>query len=115
MIIRKGINDDLPEMLQLFTATIDEICKKDYNLQQLEAWKSGAKNKERWMKVMRDQYVLIALTENKIVGFCTLDQGNYIDLLLYTKIISIKELPQCFTIGLKKKPCGIIRKNLQLM
>lgn len=85
MTVRKGMNDDLPEMLQLFTATIDEICKKDYDLQQLQAWKSGGENKERWMKVMRDQHVLIALTENKIVGFCTLDQGNYIDLLFVHK------------------------------
>jgi len=85
IIIRKGLYDDLPEMLQLFTATIDEVCKKDYDLQQLEAWKSGAENKERWMNVMRDQYVLIAVIENKIVGFCTLDQGNYIDLLFVHK------------------------------
>jgi putative acetyltransferase len=83
--IRKGASADLPEMLQLFTATIDEVCKKDYNLQQLEAWKSGAENKERWMNVIRDQYVLIAVLENKIVGFCTLNQWNYIDLLFVHK------------------------------
>ncbi|WP_228414364.1 hypothetical protein [Chryseobacterium sp. CH21] len=65
IVLRKGITDDLPEMLQLFTATIDEICKKDYDLQQLEAWKSGAENEERWMKVIRDQYVLMAVIEKK--------------------------------------------------
>ncbi|MFS4471001.1 GNAT family N-acetyltransferase [Chryseobacterium sp. T20] len=84
-IIRKGIYDDLPEMLQLFTATIDEVCKKDYDLQQLEAWKSGAENEERWRQVIRDQYVVVAVIENKIAGFCTLDQGNYIDLLFVHK------------------------------
>lgn len=26
IIIRKGVSDDLPEMLQLFTATIDNVC-----------------------------------------------------------------------------------------
>ncbi|PXW15291.1 putative acetyltransferase [Chryseobacterium sp. CBTAP 102] len=83
--LRKGANDDLPEMLQLFRATIDEVGKKDYDIQQIEAWKSGAENEERWMKVIRDQYVLIAVTENQIVGFCTLDQGNYIDLLFVHK------------------------------
>ncbi|WP_336703604.1 GNAT family N-acetyltransferase [Chryseobacterium indologenes] len=84
-IIRKGIYDDLPVMLQLFTATIDEVCKKDYDLQQLEAWKSGTENRERWVKVITEQYVLVAVTENKIAGFCTLDQGNYIDLLFVHK------------------------------
>ncbi len=33
------------------------------------------------MNVIKGQYVLIAETENQIVGFSTLDQGNYIDLL----------------------------------
>ncbi|MGG1921247.1 GNAT family N-acetyltransferase [Chryseobacterium sp. NRRL B-14798] len=85
IIIRKGASDDLPEMLQLFTATIDEVCKKDYDTQQLETWKSGAGNEERWMKVIRDQYVLIAVIKNKIAGFCTLAHGNYIDLLFVHK------------------------------
>ncbi|UTX50707.1 GNAT family N-acetyltransferase [Chryseobacterium sp. MA9] len=83
--IRKGIRKDLPEMLELFTATIDEVCKKDYNSQQLEAWKSGAKNEERWINVISSQYVLIAEGGNQIVGFCTLDEGNYIDLLFVHK------------------------------
>lgn len=85
IIIRKGKEADLPEMLQLFAATIDAVCRKDYTPQQLEAWKSGAENEERWRKVIRDQYVVIALNENKIAGFCTLDQGNYIDLLFVHK------------------------------
>lgn len=85
IIVRKGNEADLPEMLQLFAATIDAVCGKDYTSQQLEAWKSGAENEQRWMKVIRDQYVVIALTENKIAGFCTLDQGNYIDLLFVHK------------------------------
>ncbi|BFO64606.1 GNAT family N-acetyltransferase [Chryseobacterium sp. KCF3-3] len=85
IILRKGIYDDLPTMLELFTATIDEVCKRDYDLQQLEAWKSGAENEERWIKVIRDQYVVIAEIKNKIAGFCTLDQGNYIDLLFVHK------------------------------
>lgn len=85
IIIRKGKEADLPEMLQLFAATIDAVCRKDYTPQQLEAWKSGAENEARWRKVIRDQYVIIALNENNIAGFCTLDQGNYIDLLFVHK------------------------------
>ncbi|BAP33107.1 GNAT family acetyltransferase [Chryseobacterium sp. StRB126] len=85
IIIRKGNMQDLPEMLLLFQDTITTTCKEDYNTNQLEAWKSGAENKERWLKVMKEQYILIAESENKIVGFCTLAQGNYIDLLFVHK------------------------------
>ncbi|MDR3026242.1 GNAT family N-acetyltransferase [Chryseobacterium sp.] len=83
--IRKGISKDLPEMLELFTSTIDEVCQKDYKPQQIEAWKSGAENKERWINVISSQHVLIAENGNQIVGFCTLDKGNYIDLLFVHK------------------------------
>ncbi|AZA77737.1 GNAT family N-acetyltransferase [Chryseobacterium sp. G0186] len=81
MLIRKGNKEDLPEILMLFQNTITSICKDDYNDEQLEAWKSGADNKERWMNVMQDQFVLVAVYDHHIVGFCTLDQGDYIDLL----------------------------------
>lgn len=85
IILREGSQCDLPEMLQLFKDTITAVCKKDYNTDQLEAWRSGAENRERWEMVIREQYIVIAKAENKIVGFCTLDQGNYIDLLFVHK------------------------------
>lgn len=85
IIIRKGNQQDLQDMLLIFTDTITAVCKGDYNTAQLEAWKSGAENKERWLDVMKEQYILIAESEHKMVGFCTLAQGNYIDLLFVHK------------------------------
>lgn len=85
VIIRKGNLQDLPEMLLLFQDTITTVCKEDYDTLQLEAWKSGTENKERWLNVMKEQYILVAESENKMVGFCTLDKGNYIDLLFVHK------------------------------
>ncbi|AZA90727.1 putative acyltransferase [Chryseobacterium nakagawai] len=83
--IRKSNQEDLSEMLLLFKDTITAVCKEDYNTDQLEAWKSGSENTKRWLNVMKEQYILIAESENKMVGFCTLDQGNYIDLLFVHK------------------------------
>ena len=83
--IRKGGFDDLEAMQLLFTDTIEVICKKDYNAEQRKAWQPGADNEERWMNVIRDQYVLIAEYEHQIAGFCTLDQSTYIDLLFVHK------------------------------
>lgn len=85
IIIRKGNHRDLPEMLQLFQDTITAVCRADYNTDQLEAWKSGAGNQERWNNVIREQFILIAEAENKIVGFSTLHQGYYIDLFFMHK------------------------------
>lgn len=83
--VRKGSFDDLEVMQLLFTNTIEVICKKDYNDEQRKAWQSGTENEERWMNVLRNQYVLIAECEHQIVGFCTLDRGSYIDLLFVHK------------------------------
>lgn len=85
IILREGSQYDLSEMIQLFQDTIMTVCKADYNTDQLNAWKSGAENRERWDSVIREQYIIIAEAENKIAGFCTLDQGNYIDLLFVHK------------------------------
>ncbi|MFZ4930082.1 GNAT family N-acetyltransferase [Chryseobacterium sp. Mn2064] len=82
---RKGHENDLPEMRRLFTETIETTCRNDYDEKQRIAWKSGAENEERWLKVIKEQYVLVAVLHNKIVGFCTLDQRNYIDLLFIHK------------------------------
>lgn len=85
ILIRKGIKEDLPEILMLFQDTITSICKDDYSNEQLEAWRSGADNKERWINVIQDQFVLVAVYHHQIIGFCTLDQGDYIDLLFVHK------------------------------
>ncbi|KMQ65653.1 hypothetical protein ACM46_07200 [Chryseobacterium angstadtii] len=81
MIIRKGNLNDVAEIRRLFADTITEVCKNDYSSDQINVWKSGAENEERWLKVIEKQIVLIAEINGKTVGFCTLDQGNYIDLL----------------------------------
>ncbi|UWX60698.1 GNAT family N-acetyltransferase [Chryseobacterium oranimense] len=84
MIIRKGNSTDLAEMKRLFTETITSVCKKDYDNDQISAWKSGAGNEERWNNVIENQLVLIAEINEQIAGFCTMD-GNYIDLLFVHK------------------------------
>ncbi|SHK67163.1 GNAT family N-acetyltransferase [Chryseobacterium polytrichastri] len=83
--IRKGNKNDLAQLQQLFVDTIHFVCHKDYNQKQIEAWSSGIENKERWQQVIHHQYILVATEQDKILGFCSLDNGNYIDLLFVHK------------------------------
>lgn len=80
MTLRNGKLEDLAELQQLFVDTIKTICRNDYNTEQIKVWTSGIENTERWEKIFKTQYVLVAERENKIVGFATLENGNYIDL-----------------------------------
>lgn len=87
-VIRKGQLVDLAELQMLFLDTITEICKADYNDDQIEAWTSDTKsnrNRQRWVDILTKQFVLVAQIKNEIVGFATLDNGNYIDLLYVHK------------------------------
>jgi putative acetyltransferase len=81
MIIRKGNLSDLVEIQELFVDTIKDICKQDYNSQQIKAWCSAAENNQRWIEILTIQFFIVAQDNEKIVGFCSLDQHNYIDLL----------------------------------
>lgn len=85
MTLRNGKLEDLAELQQLFVDTIKTICRNDYTTEQIKVWTSGIENIERWEKIFKTQYVLVAERENKIVGFATLENGNYIDLLYVHK------------------------------
>lgn len=87
-IIRKGRIDDLPQLQKLFVDTVTTICKTDYNNDQIEAWTSDTKNNtkgQRWLDIMSNQFVLVAQQAEKIIGFATLDSGQFIDLLYVHK------------------------------
>ncbi len=102
-VIRKGKLNDLPEMKNLFVNTITEICKSEYDKQQISIWTSSSENDKRWNEMITDQVVLIAEYENKIVGFISLENGNYIDFLYVHKDYQRK--------GIAKKLYSAIEKE----
>lgn len=81
LIIRKGVLQELEEISVLFSETIDTICSDDYNSEQIAAWKSSSSDQQRWYRLIENQYFIIAILNGKIVGFASLDQGNYVDVM----------------------------------
>lgn len=84
-MIRKGQIEDLTELQQLFVDTIKNICKTDYNSEQINVWASSVENSQRWQDIVTKQFLIVAQDNGKIIGFCSLDNGNYIDLLYVHK------------------------------
>ncbi len=84
-IVRKGKLNDLSEMQKMFADTVTEICKADYDKEQIRVWKSSIENKQRWKEILTKQFVLVAQYANKIVGFVTLEKGGNLDLLYVHK------------------------------
>ncbi|WP_166920815.1 GNAT family N-acetyltransferase [Flavobacterium poyangense] len=85
MNFKKATLSDLKEMQELYVDTIRSVCQKEYNPQQIDVWISGVNNTDRWIEVIRTQFVLLALIENKIVGYGTLKEANYIDFFYIHK------------------------------
>lgn len=83
--VRKANPEDLEEILELFRATVSEICKKDYSPDQIRIWVDLAANISRWSESIRDQYFLLAIKENIIAGFGSLDKGSHVDFLFTHK------------------------------
>lgn len=77
--------DDLKEIQTLFVESIKNSCREDYNERQINAWVSSANNDDRWRSFIINQYFLLAVINGKIVGFGSLENGNYLDLLYVHK------------------------------
>jgi putative acetyltransferase len=85
MKIRLAQTKDLQQICSLFKETVRTICIKDYSDQQIEAWSSAAENKIRWREKLEIQIFLVAEEDDKILGFGSLENGNYIDLFYVHK------------------------------
>jgi putative acetyltransferase len=85
MNLRKATISDLKEMQELYIETIKHVCKDDYTPSQINVWISGAKNTECWIDVINTQFVLLAIIQDKITGFGTLKNGDYIDFFYIHK------------------------------
>jgi putative acetyltransferase len=83
--IRSALRGDLAAILILFEETIRSTCHVDYTPAQIEAWVAGAQDTARWKKCIETQYFLIALKDEQIIGFASLENPGHIDLLYVHK------------------------------
>ncbi len=83
--IRKAKLADLNEVRNLFEHTIIHTCKQDYTDQQLRVWKSASQQIDKWKTALKEEYFIVTEHSNKIVGFSSLKNGNYLNLMYVHK------------------------------
>lgn len=83
--IRPATVNDLPEMQRMFVDTISALCKDDYSPEQINVWTNSIEDTQRWVDKLTSQYFLIAELDNKIVGFASLENNDYLDFLYVHK------------------------------
>lgn len=101
--IRRVQENDLAEMQKLFVDTIRTVCVNDYDSDQIIAWTSSVKNTERWLAKMKLQYFLVAIIKDRIVGYASLENGNYFDFLYVHKDYQKKGIAQKLLIEIENE------------
>ena len=75
-----GLND-LSDIKELFVNSIRETCRNDYSKEQIDKWCLSVENTERWRNYILQQYFLVAIMNDKIVGFASLENSGCLHLL----------------------------------
>jgi len=83
--IREATYDDVPEITELFRETILSVNTEDYTTDQLEAWSSKHSDTNLWEDKIEEEYFIVAFERKKIIGFASLREDTYIDLLFVHK------------------------------
>ncbi len=85
MIIREYIQSDCVELTELFYNTVHTVNAKDYTKEQLNVWATGKVDLEKWNQSLQEHYTLVAIENNRIVGFGDIDKTGYLDRLYIHK------------------------------
>lgn len=78
--LRPVLPADVPALLTIFAAAIEELAADDYSSAQLEAW-IAALDEETLGARLAGQLALVATLDGEVVGFATLADNRLIDLL----------------------------------
>lgn len=101
--IEDATHNELQEIKKLFYDTVTKICKKDYTAEQIKAWASAADDEAKWADKIIKQYFLVAKADDKVIGFASLENDNYLDYLYVHKDFQRKGVAQKLLSLLEKK------------
>ncbi|WP_071146917.1 GNAT family N-acetyltransferase [Bacteroides ihuae] len=83
---RKATLTDIPELKEMYKATLRTINKADYTLEEIEDWASCGDNMQHWTDLITNLYFIVALNEeNLIIGFTSMQKGGYLQSMFVHK------------------------------
>lgn len=85
MILRPYKSSDCKELINLFYNTVHTVNAKDYTSEQLDAWAPKNIDLRKWDHSFRKHKTVVAVENNKIVGFGEIDRSGYLDRLFVDK------------------------------
>lgn len=79
--LRKYESTDCQAVTALFYRTVHVINAKDYAKAQLDVWAPNQVDLKAWNQTLQRNYSLVAVIDQKIVGFGDITQTGYLDHL----------------------------------
>lgn len=84
-LIRKLKSEDVLSCITLFRDAVHSINAKDYSQQQLDIWAPQEVNLQEWSEKLLKNISYVAEVNHKIVGFASMTDTGYFDLLYIAK------------------------------
>lgn len=85
MQLREYKSTDCEQLAELFYQTVHSVNAKDYTEEQLDVWATGKVNLQEWDSSFLKHKTIVAIEDNKIVGFGDMDNSGYLDRLFVHK------------------------------
>lgn len=85
IIIREYNVGDFESIATLFYETVHTVNRKDYTQEQVNVWATGTLDFQKWNKSLSENYSIVAIVDDIIVGFGDLENFNYINRLYVHK------------------------------
>lgn len=85
MIIRAYRPSDCKDLAELFYHTVHTVNAKDYTKEQLDVWATGRVDLEKWNQSFQEHDTVVAVDNERIIGFGDMDHTGYLDRLYVHK------------------------------
>lgn len=81
MYIRRMHDDEYDLVAGLITQTVHSVCKNDYSQKELLAWAPESFDVKRFRSALSGCFNLVAIENDTIVGFLSMERSGYINRL----------------------------------
>jgi putative acetyltransferase len=90
--IRRAVPDDIDEIKKLYYETVTTVNAKDYTAEQIQSWikpflepDTATRDKRKFSDKIVEQYFIVAVIDNVIAGFASVEDNGYLDFMYVHK------------------------------
>ncbi len=112
MDFRIASKNDIHCIIDLAQYSIRNISSAHYSQEQIEAWSNRINRPKRIQEAIANQHFILAVNEEKLLGFASLLDGTYIDFLFVHPNYARTGIASEMYARLKKKANTLRQENM---